>query len=212
MKLKTYNLLPEFGTNTYLIWDESSNEAAIIDCAAPDEKFLDQLKQSSLLLKFVICTHGHGDHIGGNQMLKSEFSPAICIHQDDAGMLSDPKKNLSLYWEGNVISPPADRILHNDDEISLGKIKINIIHTPGHSRGSVCLITENLLFSGDTLFAAGIGRTDLPGGNYQELINSIQKKIFTLPESMMVYPGHGQTTTIGQEKIENPFAGLASKL
>ncbi|KQC08660.1 MAG: hypothetical protein APR54_04375 [Candidatus Cloacimonas sp. SDB] len=207
MKIKTYVLLPEFETNTYLIWDTDTKEAILIDVAAPDQVLINDINKFELKLKYLFLTHGHGDHIAGNEMIKKEFNPQIGIHGSDAEMLSDPLKNLSNYWNYNVISPEADIFLKDGDSFGLGKSEIKVIHTPGHTRGGVCFLIDDTLFSGDTLFAEGVGRTDLPDGDYQTLMKSIAK-LFQLPDSIKVYPGHGPQTTLEDEKIGNPFVGI----
>lgn len=211
MRYKTFNVLPEYGTNTYLIWDDTSKEAAIIDPAAPSKNLIEEIKNRKVSLKYLISTHGHGDHIGGNKSIDDNFNVKKCIHADDANSLTDPNMNLSTFWNSELIAPQADIILKDGDELFLGSNKMHIIHTPGHSRGSVCILTENLLFSGDTLFAEGIGRTDLPGGDYATLINSIKTKLFTLDGKIKVLPGHGPDSTIEDEKVGNPFVGMMAR-
>lgn len=206
MKHKTFNVLPEFGTNTYLLWDETSKEAMIIDPANQSRALLEAIKD--LNLKFIVNTHGHGDHIGGNKFLKENTQAKLAIHELDAPMLTDSSKNLSTHWGANLVCPEADIKLRDDDFLQLGENKVKIIHTPGHSRGGICLLVEDLLFCGDTLFAESIGRTDLPGGDYSTIIRSIKEKLFILNDKTKVLPGHGPETTIGYEKVNNPFAGM----
>ena len=211
MKYKTSNVLKNFWTNTYLVWDEISREAMYIDAAFPHENLVSEIAKYDLKLKYILNTHGHGDHIGGNTLLKETFNAQIGIHKIDAEMLFNPQKNLSSRWAEDVISPKADFFIEDEVELKLGEKIIKVIHTPGHSAGSVSFLVEELLFSGDTLFAGGIGRTDLPGGNYGELISSIQKKLFILPDDTIVLSGHGLQTTIATETLENQFVGLAAR-
>ena len=211
MQYKIFNVLPTYGTNTYLVWDEDSKEAIMIDPAAPDKILIQEIQRKGLNLKFVVNTHGHGDHIAGNKLLKDNFKIQLCIHRDDAKMLTDPHLNFSSSIGFNLVSPKTDIILEEGGIIKLGNMEIKIIHTPGHTKGGICLYVDNLLFSGDTLFFESIGRTDLPGGNYSDLEKSIKEKLFTLPDETIILPGHGPETTIGHEKVENPFVGLAAR-
>ena len=211
MKYKTFNVLPEFGTNTYLVWDEISKEAAIIDPAAPSQSLISEIKSMGIKLTYLISTHGHGDHIGGNKSIVDNFDVKSCIHKDDAGSLTDPRMNLSTLWNSQIIAPKADIILNDSDELFLGNEKLKIIYTPGHSKGGICILVENLLFCGDTLFANGIGRTDLLGGDYSTLINSIKTKLFVLDGNIKVLPGHGPDSTIEDEKVGNPFVGMMAR-
>lgn len=210
MKIKTIKILPEFDTNTYLLWDELTKEAMLIDPANEDNRLLENIQ--NLNLKYIINTHGHGDHIGGNALLKANTNAKLAIHQADADMLNDPNKNLSSFWGAALHSPAADLLLKEGDELQLGDNKIQIIHTAGHTKGGICLLVDDILISGDTLFAGSIGRTDLPGGNYQTLINSIKTKLLTLNGKIKVFPGHGPTTTIEDEAVGNPFVGFAGGL
>ncbi len=211
MKYKIYNVLPEFGTNTYLVWDEISKEAAIIDPAAESQTMIDEIKNMDINLKYLISTHAHGDHIAGNESMNRNFDVKICIHKDDVAALTDSTLNLSSYISANLKAPQPDIILNNGDTLYLGNEKLEIIHTPGHTKGGICILTGNLLFSGDTLFAEGIGRADLPGGDYETLLNSIKKKLFVLDGEIKVLPGHGPSSTIEDEKVGNPFVGMMAR-
>jgi len=208
MKYEKFILLKDFETNSYLLWDEESCEAMLIDPGAPGEKVISFIKDNKLILKYIVNTHGHGDHIGGNRYFKERFPDAkIGVHKADEMMLYKADLNLSLFYEQNTVSPSADIVLEDGMSLFLGKEEIKVIHTPGHTKGGAALLTGNYLFSGDTLFAENVGRTDLPGGSFAELAASIQKKLFILPEDTLVLPGHGDATTIGEEKSFNPYVG-----
>jgi hydroxyacylglutathione hydrolase len=209
MKYKIFNLLPAFGTNTYLVWDETSKDALIIDPADKSELLLQEIK--GLNLKYIVNTHGHGDHIGGNKFFKENTQAQLAIHEQDAPMLVDPRQNLSTHWGAQLISLSADIKLKEGDSLQLGEKKVTVIHTPGHSKGGICLLVEDLLFCGDTLFTGSIGRTDLPGGDYATLINAIKSKLLILDGKTKVFPGHGPDTTIEAEKVGNHFVGMMAR-
>jgi hydroxyacylglutathione hydrolase len=205
IKYKVFSLLPGFDTNTYLVWEEESGQAMLIDPAMPSEAVLDFIIKTGLVVKYIINTHGHADHIGGNGFFREKLQAPVCIHSDDAEMLIDAKANLSMYLDVELALPAADRILQDNDKLSLGSQDITVIHSPGHTRGGICLCYGPYLFSGDTLFQRDIGRTDLPGGSASLLINSIKSKLFILPEETIVLPGHGPASTILDEKQNNPY-------
>lgn len=212
MKYKVFNLLPEFGTNTILLWDEVSQEAALIDPAKTSQDLHNHINELSLHIKYIINTHGHADHIGGNAYFKDKFQCPILIHSADQEMLTDSKKNLSAFMGEDIISPQADILLKEGDELLLGKASFKVIHTPGHTEGGIALYGEGILISGDTLFQLSVGRTDFPGGSFTALEKSIKEKLFKLPDETLVIPGHGGFTSIDREKLENPFIGLASRI
>ena len=191
---------------TPIVWDEFSKEAMIIDPADRSKDLLDATKD--LNLKYIVNTHGHGDHIGGNKFMKENTHAQLAIHELDEPMLIDPRQNLSTHWGAELISSGADIKLKDGDSLQLGNKEIAVIHTPGHSQGGICLLVDDLLFCGDTLFAGSIGRTDLPGGDYATLINAIKTKLLVLNGNTKVFPGHGPDTTIEDEKIGNPFVGM----
>ncbi|HHY46537.1 MAG TPA: MBL fold metallo-hydrolase [Firmicutes bacterium] len=184
-------------------------EAVVIDPGDEGERIYDQLVQLGVDLKFIVNTHGHVDHIGGNAFLKEKLPGArIAVHRLDVQALTDPALNLSTFvFQGDrgVLSPPCDLPLEEGDELSFGGDSLAVIHTPGHTPGSICLLHrdgpgEDVLFTGDTLFRDGIGRTDLVGGNERELLRSIEDKLFILAGDTVIYPGHGPESTIGREK------------
>lgn len=168
---------------------------------------MDVINHCELSVKAIINTHGHVDHIGVNGELKQTTGAPLLIGLADAPMLPEPSGNLSLYLEKLVSSPKADRLLQDGDCVAFGEEILQIIATPGHTKGGLCLYSTDagVLFSGDTLFAGAIGRSDLPGGDSVELLESIKNKLMTLPDDTTVYPGHGNPTTIGEEREFNPF-------
>ena len=186
--------------NCYLVCDEGTKKAVLIVPGADGKKIQDMLERKKLELSCIMNTHGHGDHIGAN----SYFHAPIYIHADDADSLTSPSKNLSSLFGFSVQSRPASYFLRDGEKITIDGLEFMVIHTPGHTAGSVCLLYRNVLFSGDTLFCEGVGRTDLPGGSLEKLKESIQK-LYKLPDSTIVYPGHGTETTIGHEKRHNPW-------
>ena len=205
IKIESTVLLESFQTNTYLLWESISAEAFLIDPAFQSETFLQRIKQLELKVKMIINTHGHADHIGGNLYFAKALNCPVAIHLADAEMLTNNTKNFSTYmgFELNLSAPQV--ILHDGDELFLGSEKVKVIHTPGHTKGSICLLAGKYLISGDTLFEQSIGRTDFPGGSHTAIINSIKNKLFVLDDDVLVFPGHGPTTSIGLEKVNNPF-------
>ncbi len=193
--------------NCYLIGCPDTLEAAVIDPGGDPPKIIEAIKANKLKVKYIINTHGHIDHIEANGKVQEATGAQILIHKNDAPMLTSPRLNLSTFVGGNIASPAADWELQEGDEIKIGQqITLQVIHTPGHSPGSICLqCTGDILISGDTLFAGSIGRTDFPGGSYEQLIEGVREKLFVLPDAVVVYPGHGPSTTIGFEKKSNPF-------
>jgi len=190
-------------TNCYLVTPKGGEESMIIDPGAEPERILSQLR--GLNVRYIINTHGHSDHIGANRAIKEVSGAKILIHRDDASMLTYPRENLSLLWSQEITSPPADRLLEGGEKIRLDGISWKVIHTPGHSPGGISLLGDNWLFSGDTLFARSVGRTDLPRASWEILLESIRKNFLTLDDHVIVYPGHGPSTTIGEERRWNPF-------
>jgi len=202
--VKRLILLDDFETNTYLVWSKGDKTAIVIDPAAKPQELFEEIKKLSLDIKYIINTHGHADHIGANRTLKKLTGAKICIHALDKELFSDPDKNFSSFVDIEVTSPAPDILLQGQDEVVFGEAKFVVIHTPGHSGGSICLYGHEMLFSGDTLFFEGLGRTDLPGSNQSDIVHSINKKLFKLPDKTKVFPGHGGFTNIKHEKQYNP--------
>jgi hydroxyacylglutathione hydrolase len=212
----TFNL---FAENTYLLYNDAK-EAFIVDpgCSSPEEcnvlaKFIDA---KGLKLRRLLLTHAHLDHILGNDFVYRKYGLSPYMHKEDLDLLHALEYSATFYGlDGAAPSPEPAGFLEDGDKIYLGDTEFRVIFTPGHSKGSICFYApaEKKLWGGDVLFKGSIGRTDLPGGNFDTLANSIQKALFTLPEDVTVYSGHGELTTIGYEKKHNPFVGeLAQNL
>lgn len=193
------------GSNCYLAWDAETLEAAVIDPGGEGSKIIAQARKRSLNVRLILNTHGHGDHIAANAEVKDEFDALILISQAEAPLLSDSVLNLSAAYGFSVTSPPPDGLLAPGERVTVGGIELEVLDTAGHSPGGVSFYTEGAVFTGDTLFFGSVGRWDLPGGDESLLLSNIRKNLLTLPDDTTVYPGHGQTTTIGVEKRYNPF-------
>ena len=191
--------------NCYILGCEKTKEAVVIDPGDEADRILMILSEEGLKVKCLINTHGHFDHVGANKRMKEVTGAQLMIHAEDESMLSQLSMAARSFGLTAENSPGADRLIADGDEITFGEITLQVIHTPGHSRGGVCLYTDGVLFVGDTLFAGSIGRTDLPGGNYDTLISSIKENLLAFKDDTLVYTGHGPETTIGQEKRMNPF-------
>ena len=206
LKMFTFGM---YLTNCYVVGCEETKDAIVIDPGFDKDReakeILSFIEQNGLHVKYIVNTHGHADHTAGNGIIKKATGASILIHEDDAIMLTTVAKTFSRVFGLRVTSPPADRTLRDGDVIQVGRVKLVVLHTPGHSRGGISLLGENFVFSGDTLFAGSIGRTDFPGASFEEIIHSIKTKLVTLPDHFKVYPGHGPVTTIGEEKKHNPF-------
>ncbi|ABW19252.1 MBL fold metallo-hydrolase [Alkaliphilus oremlandii] len=194
-----------YAVNCYVIGDEQTNKAAVVDPGGDVDKIIKVLENNDLELKYILLTHAHGDHIGGLVELRERTGAPVYIHQEDLYMLQNSSVNYSQAISGVKIETNADGFLNDGDRLELGDLTLSIIHTPGHSKGGICIAVGNVLLTGDTLFANSIGRSDLYGGNQEELIQSIKNKLFTLDEDLTVLPGHGPATTIRIEKITNPY-------
>lgn len=193
------------GTNCYIAYSEATGQAAVIDPGGSADQILAVLRDRKLKVEYIINTHGHADHIMANTKIQQATGAPILIHEQDADMLGSASKNLSGWLDGGFSCGPAERLLKDGDIITIGDFSLTVIHTPGHTPGGICLLVGNILFSGDTLFAESIGRTDFPGGSHSQLISAIKNKLMLLDDSVTVLPGHGPETSIGWERKMNPF-------
>lgn len=204
MDLKIIRLpLGSYQTNCYIIFDKNNN-AVIIDPGSEASVILDELKERNLKAEYILLTHAHPDHFGAVNEINKELNVDIYISEDDKLLLETRSKDLSRTLGIDTEEVIANKYLRNNDSIKFGDHAFKVISTPGHTEGSICLLLDNILFSGDTLFFRSIGRTDLLGGNYEDIIASLNK-LMDLDDDIIVLPGHGQETTIGFEKQNNPF-------
>lgn len=200
-----------FSENTYLIWEEASHGAAIIDPGCSDESeeniLTEFISTNELKIKYLINTHCHIDHIFGCKFIKEKYNPIFLIPEKDLPLLQNADKQAEQFGIEIKAPPQPDEFINEDVILELNQSEINFLFTPGHTPGEFCLYLheEKVLISGDVLFKKSIGRTDLWGGNYNTLINSINTKLLVLPNDVKVFPGHGEETTIGDEKESNPF-------
>ncbi len=191
--------------NCYIIGSKKDSAAIVMDAGGDHEEILNVLRKHNLSLQFLINTHAHFDHVGGVRYLQDLTGAKFFLHQDDIPLLDCLNEQTDAFGLPSIPIPKIVQPLVDNEEIAIGNESILVIHTPGHSPGSVCFLIDDAVFVGDTLFAGSTGRTDLYGGSYPTLINSIKTRLFTLKSHVIVYPGHGTFTTIGEEKQHNPF-------
>ena len=205
MKITRYMTGP-IQANTYLVYDEETKKGFMVDPGGYEPRITAQIKDENVELEYIILTHGHGDHIGGVEGFRKDFPQAkVVACREEEKMLHDPVANCSIEMFRKSIIVDADILVGDKDTLSVGNMELTFIHTPGHTEGGMCIYTYKHLFSGDTLFCRSIGRTDFPGGNFDDIIKSIKEKLFAFPDDTKVLPGHMGETTIGDEKRGNPF-------
>ncbi|MFB3058034.1 MAG: MBL fold metallo-hydrolase [Ignavibacteriaceae bacterium] len=210
MKIKKFTFNP-FMENTFVVWDEQSREAAVIDPGMSNEveelEIKSFIEENSLDIKYLINTHCHIDHILGCRFVKEKYNPVYYIPEKDLPLYDNADKQAEMFGVTMDKLPKIDRYLTEDEKIILGSESFSNLFTPGHTPGEFSLYFDESQFciTGDVLFREGIGRTDLYGGDYNTLIESIKTKLFSLPDDILIYPGHGDESTIGYEKLHNPF-------
>lgn len=191
--------------NCYIVTDEESKEAFVVDPGVYNKRFEAALRAAGVeKLRYILLTHGHFDHISGVKALKKDFGGDVVIHREDAGCLYDKSKSLASKFFFPQHDVTADVLVDDGQRLPFGEGEIEVIHTPGHTKGSVCYTIEDIMLSGDTLFKSSIGRTDFPGGSFEEIKASL-KKLAALEKNYTVYPGHDVSTTLEREKKYNPY-------
>ncbi|NOQ66042.1 MAG: MBL fold metallo-hydrolase [Desulfobacterales bacterium] len=196
------------GVCCYIVACNETKEAVIIDPGGNEDDILTACQQENLKVKYIVNTHGHPDHVCGNRQLKEATGAEIVMHSADADFFSQSSVEQFFSQLGLPASPPVDKRVEDGDTLTFGNETLKVILTPGHTPGGICLYSHPNLFTGDTLFAGGVGRTDFPGGNTQQMMTSIKERLLSLPPDTIVWPGHGyggDRSTIGQEKTGNPF-------
>jgi len=196
--------------NCFILADEKTREAVVIDPGDDAQEILKIIRNKDLKVKYLVNTHGHFDHVGANKALKEATGAELLIHEADAPLMASAPMQSRAFGMNSVASPQADRHLKHGDVINAGEISLKVLHTPGHSSGGISLLEQGMVFTGDSLFAGSIGRTDLPGGDLMTLLRSIKTNLMTLPDDTKVFCGHGPASTIGEERRENPFLNRQS--
>ena len=194
-----------YQANCYILGCKETREGAVIDPGDEGNRILERCGELGLKIQYIVNTHGHVDHILDNGHVKEQTGAPIIVHPKDASMLTNPRHNLSAFFMEPKTSPPADLFFKEGEPFRLGELEFDVLHTPGHSPGSICLVNGEIAIVGDVLFYDSIGRTDFPEGSFEQLISSIKQKLLPRGDHIRVFPGHGPDTTLGRERQENPF-------
>lgn len=193
------------GTNCYVVINEEQKKGVVIDPGGDADQILEKIKQKGITIEAIFLTHGHSDHIMAVDEVREVTGAKVYISEADADMLTKASSNLSVYMGAGREFKAADEFLIDGETITAAGLKFQVVDTPGHTKGGICLLCGDTVFCGDTIFSESIGRTDLPGGSYSQILHSIKTKIMVLPDEMKLLPGHGPATTIGWERRRNPF-------
>ena len=208
LKLFAHRVVGPLACNCYVVGDEVTRQAIVIDPGDDAEELAAEIVRQELTITAIVATHAHFDHIVAAERLRALTGAPFLLHDEDRPLLGWMQESGRLFLGVELPPPPeVDTPAREGDHISAGGVELEVIHTPGHSPGSISLAGPGALFSGDTLFAGSIGRTDLPGGDTKALLDAVRSKLFALDESLAVYPGHGPATTLGAERADNPFVG-----
>lgn len=201
-------IVGSMGVCSYIIGCEETKKGAVVDPGGDERRILSEVDKLGLDIEYIIATHGHPDHVCGNRIIQEATKGAIVMHTLDVDFFGNPEMQNYFSMLGLEPSPPVDVKVEEGDSIDIGRLSWKVIHTPGHTPGGICLYCAPNLITGDTLFVGGVGRTDFPGGSYDELINSLKNKVLVLPGETVVWPGHGyggSQSTINEEKRSNPY-------
>lgn len=202
MKVKCL-VVGAFQENCYLVCQ--GDHAIVVDPGDNPTGIIEEIQKENLTVDAIICTHAHLDHVGAVEKLMDITGAPFCLHEADAAMLPTVPTQALMFGLSAAQPPRPTRLLKDGDTVTANGLTLEVLHTPGHTPGGICLKGDGVVFTGDTLFAGSIGRTDLPGGNHQQIIQSIKEKLMPLEDATIVYPGHGAESTIGNERRNNPF-------
>jgi len=191
--------------NAYIVEEPSSKKTVVVDPGDDGDAILRELRDRDLLVEKILLTHGHFDHVGAVRLLREKTGAPVHLHAEDVSRMATARRQGLLFGLSVDDPPPPDVVVGEGDRIAFEGHEFRVVHTPGHTRGCVSYLCGRMAFVGDLIFAGSIGRTDLPGGSHEQLLESVRKKIFVLPDDTVIFPGHGPPTTVGREKRSNPF-------